>query len=71
MALAAVLETLEGTPESLHQFYKKIDDKFVLDADVESHPQVQGLRNAYKADHEKVKVLSSEVKKFENVDPDR
>jgi hypothetical protein len=71
MALATVVETLENIPEGVRPFYKEVDGKFILDADVESHPQVQGLRNAYRSEHEKRKSLDSEKAKFSGVDLDR
>lgn len=71
MALAAVVETLESVPEVLHSFYKEIDGKFVLDADIESHPQVTGLRGAYRADHEQVGKLKVQLEKFKDIDLER
>lgn len=68
MALAAVVESLESLPEALHSYYKEIDGKYVLDADIEAHPQVQGLRGAYKADHAQVQTLKE---KFQGVDLER
>ena len=71
MALAAIVEDINSLPEATRAFYKQVDDKFVLDADIESHPQVQGLRNAYKSDHERVKKLNDDLARFKDVDPDR
>ncbi len=34
MALATVVETLEHIPEGIRPFYKEVDGKFILDADV-------------------------------------
>lgn len=71
MALATVLENLDNVPETLRSYYKQVDDRFILDADVESHPQVQGLRGAYKADHEKNKALTAQLTQLKDVDPVR
>lgn len=71
MALAAIVDSLENVPEAIRGFYKPVEDKFVLDADVESHPQVQGLRGAYRSDHELVTKLKGELGKFKDIDTDR
>lgn len=48
MAIKTVLESLEGVPEGLHEFYTETDEKFVLNIDgIDEHPDVSNLRNAY------------------------
>ena len=48
MPIKTVVETLEGVPEGLHEFYKEADDGFVLQIDgIDEHPDVSNLRNAY------------------------
>jgi hypothetical protein len=48
MAIKTVLDSLEGVPEGLHEFYAEADDKFILKVDgIDEHPDVSNLRNAY------------------------
>ena len=48
MAIKTVLESLEGVPEGLHEFYTETDDKYILNVDgIDEHPDVSNLRNAY------------------------
>ena len=50
MSIKTVLESLEGVPEGLHEFYKEDGERFVLAAEgIEEHPDVVNLRNAYQA----------------------
>lgn len=56
--LKAVLENLDGIPEALQGLYKLTDGKYVLDAEVEEHPSVRGLKNALtnvREEHNKAK----------------
>lgn len=52
MAIASVLETLEGVDEALKSLYVEADGKFHLDLDdtIRDHPGVQPLRKAYDAE---------------------
>lgn len=54
MALKTVLEALDGVDDALKPLYTETDGKFVLQLDdVDSHPTVANLKNAFQA--EKVK----------------
>lgn len=52
MAIASVLETLEGVDDALKSLYVEADGKFHLDLDdtIRDHPGVQPLRKAYDAE---------------------
>lgn len=52
MALAAILDNLEGVDEALKPLYVEADGKFHLDLDdtIRDHPGVQPLANAYAAE---------------------
>lgn len=72
MGLAAVVEKLDGVEEALRPFYKEnADGKWVLDADVDAHPAVRGLKSAYTKDHEKVRELSGDLAKYKDIDVER
>ena len=48
MAIKTILENLEGVPEGLHDYYAETDGKYVLKVeDIDAHPDVSNLRNAY------------------------
>lgn len=60
--LKVTLDTLNDVPETLHQFYTQKDDKFILQiADVDSHPDVANLRNAYQSEQTKRKDQGAEL----------
>lgn len=66
MALAVVLENLEGVDDAAKQFYVEGEDgKFVLDLDIESgptgHPAISGLENAFRKESEKRKRQGEEL----------
>lgn len=73
MSLKAIVETLEGIPEALHPFYTKSEDgaHFVLDADVETHPAVKGLKNSLTNAREERRVAKEAVAKFDGIDLDK
>lgn len=69
MPLVPVVEKREDVPEGAREFYKQREDgKFVIDVDVEAHPQVDGLRKAVRAERERANTLAE---KFKGVDVER
>jgi hypothetical protein len=44
--LAAVVDSLDAVPEVLRDLYVQEGDRFILDADVEEHPSVRGMKSA-------------------------
>jgi hypothetical protein len=44
--LAAVVDSIDAVPEALRDLYVQDGDRFVLDADVEDHPSVRGMKSA-------------------------
>ena len=68
MALKALLETLDGLPENVHEFYKEEGGKFVLDIEgIDDHPKVRGVitanrENVKKRDEYKAKAAELENK---------
>ena len=44
--LPAVAESLDAIPEPHREFYVETDGKYVLDADVDGHPAIAGLKSA-------------------------
>lgn len=77
MALKATLtaDEFKAQPEPLQGVYKQQGDVFVLDADVESHPAVAGLKNTVKAtrdEADRFKREAGEFKtKFGDLDPEK
>ena len=48
MTIKTKLSALDDVPEQLHEYYTETDDGFVLKVDdVDSHPDVANLKNAY------------------------
>ena len=48
MAVATILETLDGVDDAVKSLYAERDGKFVLQVDgIDQHPDVANLRNAY------------------------
>lgn len=48
MTIKTTLSTLDDVPEQLHELYAESDDGFVLQvADIDNHPEVVNLKNAY------------------------
>lgn len=65
--LAAVLESLDGIAEPLREFYTEVDGKYVLDADIESHPSTEGLRNTAKQRRAERERVEKELKVFKDL----
>jgi len=54
MAIKTQYETAEEIPEALREHSVEIDSKFILDIDdIETHPKVNSLRNAFKQEKAK------------------
>jgi hypothetical protein len=76
MALQAIVEDLDAVPEALREYYREIDDGFVLDLEgVERHPATRALKNAKDREAEerrkrgeKVVELEDRLKAFEGLD---
>lgn len=65
MSLKTTVESLEGISEALHEFYEETDNGFVLKVEgIDEHPDVSGLKNAYKAEQGKRKAAESKLKDF-------
>lgn len=61
MALQAVVEDLESVPEAVRELYVEDGDKYVLSVDdIDSHPKVGSLKNAYEQEKSKRKKASTE-----------
>lgn len=60
--LAAVLESLDSVAEPLRELYTEVDGKFVLDADVEGHPAVGGLKSALEKERKERKDLLARIR---------
>jgi hypothetical protein len=71
MALKAILETLDGIPEALHEYYTLSDGKYILDAEVDSHPAVKGLKNSLTNAREERRVAKEQADRFKGMDPDK
>lgn len=69
MILKAILETLDGIPEALKECYTETDGQFVLNATVEDHPSVRGLKNSLFNVREENKQAKVELGKFKGIDP--
>jgi hypothetical protein len=74
MPLKAIVENLEGIPETLHGEYKEVDVKidgkdakrYVLDIDgIDHHPKVTPLANAYQRVKTEKEELSGKVSAYE------
>lgn len=72
MALKAVLDTLDGVPTALHEFYTERDGKFYLDA--EGVEDVSGLKSALERLKAEAKKAKDDAKKtaerYGDLDPD-
>jgi DNA-directed RNA polymerase subunit F len=77
MAIKATItaDEFKAIDAPLQPLYKQSGDVFVLDADIESHPAVAGLKNTVKATREeadKFKREATEFKsRFADLDPDK
>lgn len=65
--LKAILDSLDGVPEALHELYVEQDGKYVLDAEVESHPGVGALKRALDRERDNFKKLQGKIP--DNFDP--
>ena len=71
MALKSKLASLDGVPEALQTLYiKQADGTFVLDAEVEDHPSVRGMRSALDSEREERRKAKEALEKFKDIDPD-
>lgn len=77
-ALKAVLASradVDALPEALRGFYVEQDGKFVLDAEVEDHPKVGGLKSALKKERDAKDTADKDFKalrdKIGDMDPDK
>lgn len=62
MALKTVLDTLDSVPQELHSLYAENDGRYVLDVeDVDAHPAVSALKNAYTAEKGKRQTAAQEA----------
>lgn len=62
MPLYAILPSLDDVPEALHPYYLKKDDQFILQiADVDNHPDVTSLKNAYQSEKTKRQTKADEL----------
>jgi len=65
MTLKTTVESLEGISEALQEFYEETDNGFVLKVDgIDEHPDVSGLKNAYKAEQSKRKAAEAKLKDY-------
>ena len=65
--LPAVIDKLDAVEEPYRGVYVEQDGKFVLDADVEAHPTVAGLRNTAKATRTERDNVARELKAFKDL----
>ncbi len=72
MTLKAVVKSLDGVPETLHEFYKKGDDgRFYIDAEgVDDLPSVIGLKTSRDNALREKKATQDKLASFEGVDPE-
>lgn len=77
-ALKAVLASkadVDALPEALRGLYIEQDGKFVLDAEVEEHPKVGGLKSALKKERDAVATADKEFRalreRIGDMDPDK
>ena len=71
MTIKTTVSTLDDVPENLQEFYAESDDGFVLQiADVDSHPDVINLKNAYiRVKEEREKLRNKLVELPDDFDP--
>jgi len=71
MTIKTTISNLDDVPETLHEFYAESDDGFVLQiSDVDSHPDVINLKNAYiRVKEEREKLRNKLVELPEDFDP--
>lgn len=72
MILQAILDSLDGVPESLKECYTLGGDgKYILNATVEDHPSVKGLKSSLNAVREEFKTAKIDLAKFKGIDPEK
>lgn len=70
--LAAVVDSLDAVPEPLRENYIQAEGgKFVLDADVDAHPAIVGLKKKNQELIGREKDLSGKLRPFEGLDPEQ
>jgi len=69
MILQAILETLDGIPEALKECYTEVEGRFVLNATVEDHPTVKGLKSSLVNVREEQRKTKEDLAKFKGMDP--
>ena len=68
MGLKAVVEDLATIDEPLRALYVQKDGKYVLDAEVDDHPAVRGLKSAHERVKEEERKAREALKKLDGVD---
>lgn len=66
--LVGVVESLDAVEEQYRGAYVEQDGKFVLDADIEGHPGVSGLKGALDKERASVKTLKASLAKAGSAD---
>lgn len=66
--LAGVVDDVTTLPEGVRGFYVEQDGKYVLDADVESHPALAGLKSALQHQKDATREAKDKLKGFAGVD---
>ena len=69
MALALLLDSLDGVAEALKPMYVAHEGKFRLDVD--GVEDVSGLKSALQKERDAAKLAQAELKKYAGVDPDK
>lgn len=67
MALKALYTKKDEIPEAHRALYAEQDGQWVLDAEVEEHPAVRGLKSAFEKESDRRKKLSLRLKAFEDL----
>jgi hypothetical protein len=67
MGLSAVLtaEQFAAADKAVQPFYKESEGQYVLDADVDSHPQVHGLKSALTKERDAAKKAAAALKELQ------
>lgn len=65
MKIKSVYAKKDEIPEGKEDLFIEQDGKWVLDTDVDEHPQVQGLKSAYGKEQERRKTMGVRLKAFE------
>lgn len=70
MALKAKYKNKSDIPEAVLGLYVEKDGEWVLDAEIEDHPSVAGLKNTVAATRTEREKLKEQLKKYEGLDLD-